>query len=132
MLAHQRITREFEWAIAGYLDLESVREDRLAERAVATVVDYKRTGEEWAEKTNYFTVEVFGAQARNCDEHLSKGSRVLIDAEPDWREWTDQQGNKREAVTFKARHVLLEGARPRSARPATAPPVPQTPNPPGS
>jgi single-stranded DNA-binding protein len=36
---------------------------------------------------------------------------VFIDAEPDWREWTDQQGNKREAVTFKARHVLFEGAR---------------------
>jgi single-strand DNA-binding protein len=71
----------------------------------------RRTGEEWVDKTNYFTIEAFGAQARNCAQYLAKGSRVFVDAEPDWREWTDLQGNKREAVTFKARQVLFEGAR---------------------
>lgn len=40
-----------------------------------------------------------------------------MDAELDWREWIDQQANKREAVTFKARQVLFEGGRP---APATA------------
>ena len=48
----------------------------------------RRSGEEWVDKTNYFTVEVFGAQARACAEYLAKGSRVFVDAEPDWREWT--------------------------------------------
>jgi len=71
----------------------------------------RRNGEEWVDKTNYLTVEVFGAQARACAQYLGKGSRVFVDAEPDWREWTDQHGNRREAVTFKARHVLFEGAR---------------------
>jgi single-strand DNA-binding protein len=71
----------------------------------------RRTGEEWIDKPNYFTIEAFGAQARNCAQYLTKGSRVIVDAEPDWREWTDQQGNKREAVTFKARQVLFEGSR---------------------
>ena len=71
----------------------------------------RRNGEEWVDKTNYLTVEVFGGQARACAQYLSKGSRVFIDAEPDWREWTDQQGNRREAVTFKARHVLFENGR---------------------
>jgi single-strand DNA-binding protein len=71
----------------------------------------RRNGEEWVDKTNYFTVEVFGAQARACAQYLAKGSRVLVDAEPDWREWTDQQNNKREAVTLKARQVLFEGPR---------------------
>ena len=75
----------------------------------------RRNGEEWVDKTNYFTVEVFGAQARACAQYLAKGSRVLVDAEPDWREWTDQQNNKREAVTFKARQVLFEG--PGATRP---------------
>ena len=78
----------------------------------------RRTGEEWVEKTNYFTVEVYGAQARSCAQYLRKGSRVFVDAELDWREWTDQQDNKREAVTFKARQVLFEGGRPTSAVPA--------------
>jgi single-strand DNA-binding protein len=74
----------------------------------------RRHGEEWVDKTNYFTVEVYGAQASACAEYLAKGSRVLVDAELDWREWTDQQQHKREAVTFRARQVVFEGARPAS------------------
>jgi single-strand DNA-binding protein len=104
----------------------------IARLRVATTTR-RRTGEEWVEKTNYFTVEAFGAQARSCAQYLTKGSRVLIDAEPDWREWTDQHGNKREAVTFKARQVLFEGARPERAAtsnsatqaPAADPPAPR-------
>jgi single-strand DNA-binding protein len=71
----------------------------------------RRNGEEWMDKTNYFTVEVYGAQARACSQYLGKGSRVVVEAEPDWREWTDQQGAKREAITFRARQVLFEGSR---------------------
>ncbi|MDQ6607445.1 MAG: single-stranded DNA-binding protein [Actinomycetota bacterium] len=71
----------------------------------------RRNGEEWVDKTNYFTVEVYGGQARACAEYLRKGSRVFVDAELDWREWTDRQDNKREAVTFRARQVLFEGGR---------------------
>jgi len=75
----------------------------------------RRNGEEWVDKTNYYTVEVFGAQARACSQYLGKGSRVVVEAEPDWREWTDQHGTRREAVTFTARQVLFEGARPEPA-----------------
>lgn len=58
---------------------------------------------------------MYGAQARACLEYLQKGSRVVVEAELDWREWTDQQDNKREAVTFTARQVLFEGGRPAQA-----------------
>jgi single-strand DNA-binding protein len=75
----------------------------------------RRSGEEWIEKTNYFTVEVYGAQARSCAQYLRKGSRVFVEAELDWREWTDPDDKKREAVTFKARQVLFEGGRPAPA-----------------
>ena len=71
----------------------------------------RRTGEEWVDKTNYFTVEVYGGHARACAEHLGKGSRVFVDAELDWHEWTDRDDKKREAVTFGARQVLFEGRR---------------------
>ena len=60
-------------------------------------------------------MEVYSAQARSCAQYLHKGSRVVVDAELDWREWTDQQDNKREAVTFRARQVLFEGGRPTSS-----------------
>ena len=75
----------------------------------------RRTGEEWVEKANYFTVEVYGAQARSCAQYLRKGSRVFVDAELDWREWSDQQEHKREAVTFRARQIVFEGGHPTPA-----------------
>ncbi len=75
----------------------------------------RKASEEWVEETNYLTVEVYGAQARSCAQYLRKGSRVLVDAELDWREWTDQQDNKREAVTLRARQVVFEGGRPASS-----------------
>jgi single-strand DNA-binding protein len=71
----------------------------------------RRAGEEWIEKTNYFTVEAYGAQAESCAKYLRKGSRVFVDAELEWREWTDPHDNKREAVTLRARKVLFEGGR---------------------
>lgn len=72
----------------------------------------RRQGEEWVDKTNYLTVDVFGAQARACAQYLAKGSRIIVDGELDWREWTSQEGQQREAVTLKARQVLFEGGRP--------------------
>src|SRR5207244_8890122 len=53
-------------------------------------------GEERVERTNYFTVEVYGPQAALCAERLGKGSRVVVDGELDWREWTDQEQKRRE------------------------------------
>ena len=68
----------------------------------------RRNGEEWVERTNYFTVEVFGPQAALCAERLGKGARVVVDGELDWREWTDQEQNRREAVVVRARQILFE------------------------
>jgi single-stranded DNA-binding protein len=41
---------------------------------------------------------------------VGKGSRVVVDAELDWREWTDEQDKRREAVILRARPVLVGGA----------------------
>ena len=71
----------------------------------------RRNGEEWVERTNYFTVEVYGPQANLCAERLGKGSRVVVDGELDWREWTDQEQHRREAVVLRARQILFEGVR---------------------
>jgi single-strand DNA-binding protein len=97
----------------------------------------RRSGEEWVDKTNYYTVEVFGGQARNCAQYLHKGSRVAVEGELDWREWTDKDsGKRREAVTIKARNVVFLDTRPKtgadqpaeheSTPAASAPPVPAT------
>jgi single-strand DNA-binding protein len=75
----------------------------------------RRAGEEWVDKTNYFTVEAYGAQAQSCAKYLHKGSRIFADAELDWREWTDPHDTKREAVTLRARKVVFEGGQSTSA-----------------
>ena len=87
---------------------------------------------EWVDKTNYFTVEAYGAQAQTCAKYLRKGSRVFVDAELDWREWTDPHDNKRDAVTLRARKVLFEGGRSTSASAVDQPSEQDGPNPDGA
>ncbi len=70
----------------------------------------RRNGEEWVERTNYVTVEVYGPQANLCAERLGTHSRVVVDGELDWRGWTDQGQNRREAVVLRARQILFERA----------------------
>ena len=85
----------------------------------------QRSCEEWIDKTNYYTVEVFGGQARNCAQYLHKGSRVAIEGELDWREWTDNEsGKRREAVTIKARNVVFLDTRPRTGTDQDPQPTP--------
>jgi single-strand DNA-binding protein len=86
----------------------------------------RRQDDEWVDKTNYISVDVLGAQAQACAQHLSKGSRVFVEGELDWREWDDQHGKHREAVTLRARNVLFEDARSHNANggPQPAGPAP--------
>jgi single stranded DNA-binding protein len=76
-------------------------------------------GDELVLNANHFTVEVYGAQARACAEHLGEGSHVVVKAELEWREWTDEQNKRREAVIFRARQVFLNCARPDVSAPDT-------------
>ncbi len=84
----------------------------------------RRHNEQWVDKTNYVTVDVYGAQAQACAQYLRKGSRVFVEGELDWREWDDQQGNRREAVTLRARNVLFEGPRDQNGGGGSQPDVP--------
>src|SRR4051794_1868132 len=69
-----------------------------------------QTGE-WVDKPNYFDVTVWGAQGENCNRFLAKGRPVAIDGRLEWREWSDQQGNKRQAVEIVADAVQFLGGR---------------------
>jgi single stranded DNA-binding protein len=79
----------------------------------------RRSGEKWVERTDYFTVEVYGPQANRCAERLGKGSRVVVDGELDWREWTDREQKRREAVVLRARQTCSSApVRPQRGRPS--------------
>jgi single-strand DNA-binding protein len=65
----------------------------------------------WVDKPNYFDVVVFGGQADNCAEYLSKGRPVAISGRLDWREWEAKDGSgKRQAVQIIADSVQFLGS----------------------
>ncbi len=66
---------------------------------------------EWVDKPNYFDVTVWGAQGENCATYLQKGRPVAIDGRLEWREWQDQQGNKRQSVEIVADNIQFLGGR---------------------
>jgi single-strand DNA-binding protein len=65
----------------------------------------------WVDKPNYFDVTVWGAQGENCAQYLSKGRPVAVDGRLEWREFTDKDGNNRQAVEIVADSVQFLGSR---------------------
>jgi single-strand DNA-binding protein len=78
---------------------------------IATNSRRKDASGNWVEKPNYFDVTVWGAQGENCAQYLSKGRPVAVDGRLDWREWQDQQGNKRQSIDIIADSVQFLGSR---------------------
>lgn len=66
---------------------------------------------QWTDAPNFFNVTIFGNSADNAAKFLSKGRQVAVDGRLRWREWQDQQGNKREAIEIVAQDVQFIGGR---------------------
>jgi single-strand DNA-binding protein len=66
---------------------------------------------QWIDKPNYFDVTVWGAQGENCAQYLSKGRPVAVDGRLEWREFTDKDGNNRQAIEIVADSVQFLGGR---------------------
>ena len=54
---------------------------------------------------------MWGAQAENCAQYLAKGRPVAIDGRLEWREYTTQDGQKRQAVEVIAENVQFLASR---------------------
>jgi single-strand DNA-binding protein len=65
----------------------------------------------WVDKPNYFDVTVWGAQGENCAKFLEKGRPVAVDGRLEWREFTDKDGNNRQATEIVADSVQFLGSR---------------------
>jgi single-strand DNA-binding protein len=72
----------------------------------------KNSAGQWEDAPNYFDVTVFGGQGENCHRYLRKGRPVAVDGRLRWREWTTQEGHRRQAVDIIADTVqFLAGGR---------------------
>jgi single-strand DNA-binding protein len=53
---------------------------------------------EFVEKPNYFDVKVLGKQGENAAKYLKKGSPIAVDGRLEWREYTTNDNQPRQAV----------------------------------
>lgn len=72
---------------------------------------------QWTDAPNFFNVTIFGNSADNAAKFLAKGRQVAVDGRLRWREWQDQQGNKRESIEIVAQDVQFIGGRDGGGQP---------------
>ena len=63
------------------------------------------------EKTEWHRIVVWGKQAENCKEYLSKGRPVYLEGRLQTRSWDDKDGNKRYTTEVVAQTVQFLGGR---------------------
>jgi single-strand DNA-binding protein len=66
---------------------------------------FRKDGDTYQERPNFFDVSVFGAQGENVDRYLHKGSRVAIAGRLEWSEWETVEQQKRQSVKIVAEAV---------------------------
>ncbi len=69
------------------------------------------------ERTEWFSVDLWGKQAESLTEFLRKGKQVLVEGRMSTDEWTDKDGQKRKTVKVRADRIVLlgsAGGRPQS------------------
>jgi single-strand DNA-binding protein len=69
---------------------------------------------QWVDKPNYFDITVWGRQGENVAQYVSKGRPIAVDGRLEWREYTDKDGNNRQAVEIVADSVQFLGSRDES------------------
>ncbi len=62
------------------------------------------------ERTEWHRIVVWGKQAENCAQYLSKGRPVYIEGRLQTREWDDKDGNKRYTTEVVAQRVQFLGS----------------------
>ena len=87
-------------------ELKQVGDQALVKMRLATNKSSKKDGE-WVDSPMYFDVDAWGRTAEVCAQYLVRGSAITIDGHLDWREWTNDAGEKRQAVSIVADKVKL-------------------------
>jgi single-strand DNA-binding protein len=83
-----------------------------------------RQGDEWKDDVCYVDVTVWGKQAENCNEFLSKGSGVLVEGRLSYRTWETEEGQTRSKHEVVANTVrFLPKGRDLEAQGAEEPPA---------
>jgi len=100
------------WTIDGNLTADPTsfvpqNSQRFKVELRVAVNDRKKQGEQWVDDPSYFNVEIWGYNDRPgiagwLLNNVRKGDYVACAGKAKWREFTDQQGNKREKIIMAA------------------------------
>jgi single-strand DNA-binding protein len=107
-------------------ELREAGESKVLRFRMATTERYKQASGDWADKTEWHTVTVFGARAEGLSRVLAKGDRVCVTGSLHTSEWQAQDGSKRQSTEINARGVFLCGGKGGNAgqeRDRTPPPA---------
>lgn len=84
----------------------------VANFSIATTEKWKnKQNGQIEEKTEWHNIVVWGKQAENCKEYLSKGRPVYIEGKLQTRSWDDKDGNKRYTTEVLALTVQFLGGK---------------------
>ncbi len=78
---------------------------------IATNRRYTTSAGESREETDWFRVSVWGKQAEQCNQSLSKGKQVYVEGRLHARSWEGQDGQMRTSLEVSAERVLFLGKR---------------------
>jgi single-strand DNA-binding protein len=73
--------------------------------------NYKSQSGEQKEEVTYVNVVVWGKQAENCAEYLSKGRPVFVEGRLQSRQWETEDGQKRSILEVVADRVQFLGSK---------------------
>jgi single-strand DNA-binding protein len=74
---------------------------------MATTRRYTTSAGENKEETDWFRVSVWGKQAEQCNQFLSKGRQVYVEGRLHARNWEGQDGQTRTSLEVTAERVLF-------------------------
>lgn len=70
-----------------------------------------KSGDDWKDEVTYVDITVWGKQAENCSEYLSKGRSVCVDGRLNFSQWETDDGQKRSKLDVTAERVVFLGGR---------------------
>ena len=76
---------------------------------MATNYRYTTSAGETREETDWFRVTVWGRQAEQCNQYLSKGQQTYVEGRLHARNWQGQDGQMRTSLEVTASRVLFLG-----------------------
>ena len=76
---------------------------------LATTETFKQRDGQRGESTQWHSVVLWGNRAEALAKFLEKGRTICVEGSIEYRQWEDNDGNKRNATEIKARNVILLG-----------------------